>query len=64
MKIKYLFSALFLLACFAVIHAESKTVVFQQGVDEYAGCEDQELRDPETNYRNGPDEKFLLISEW
>lgn len=63
MKTKRLFAILFLLASFAISHAESETVVFQQGLDGYTGCEDQELRDPSRNYRNGPDEEELLISE-
>jgi hypothetical protein len=64
MRIKHVLIALFLLSCFALSHAESKTVVFQQGVDDYTGCEDQELRDPSKNYRNGPNEDKLLINEW
>ncbi|MBN1761110.1 MAG: hypothetical protein JW863_22470 [Chitinispirillaceae bacterium] len=48
----------------ASAYAESKTVVLQQGLNEYTGCEDQELRDPETNYGRGPKEEVLLISEW
>ena len=30
------------------------TVVLQQGLNGYTGCEDQELRDPATNYGRGP----------
>lgn len=47
-----------------LITAQSETVVLQQGLDGYTGCEDQELRDPARNYFGGPDEEILVLSEW
>jgi uncharacterized membrane protein len=44
--------------------AETKTVVLQQGLDEYTGSADQELRDPKANYGQGPKEELLVLSEW
>ena len=44
--------------------AETKTVILQQGLDGYSGCEDKELRDPDRNYFRGPKEEELLINEY
>jgi hypothetical protein len=40
------------------------TVVLQQGLNGYTGCEDKELRDPSRNYGNGPNQNILLINEY
>ncbi|MBN1309277.1 MAG: hypothetical protein JXA18_15240 [Chitinispirillaceae bacterium] len=42
--------------------AETKTVIFQQGLDGYDGCTDKELRDPAKNYGSGPKETELLLN--
>ena len=44
--------------------AEMTTTVFQQGLDGYEGCTDQELRDPDRNYGSGPEDVILEVSEW
>ena len=56
--------ALMVLALIALAFAETKTVIFQQGLNDYTGCEDKELRDPEENYGRGPKEDVLLINEY
>ena len=38
------------------------TVVLQQGLNGYTGCEDKELRDPSKNYGSGPKETTLVLS--
>ena len=64
MKISALFAVLLLMVAISLTFAETKTVVLQQGLNDYSGCTDQELRDPETNYGRGPNEQLLAISEW
>ena len=44
--------------------SEPQTVVLQQGLSNYTGCEDQEMRNPKANYGQGPVEELLVISEW
>jgi hypothetical protein len=56
--------ALILAALAASPAAQPQTVTFQQGLNGYGGCTDRELRDPETNYGDGPKEDALLISEY
>jgi hypothetical protein len=61
---KVLFMAVILTALTALALAETKTVILQQGLDGYNGCEDKELRDPDRNYGRGPKEEELLINEY
>lgn len=43
--------------------AETGTISLQQGLEGYSGCEDQELRNTEGNFGQGPDEGILVVSE-
>jgi hypothetical protein len=62
MSTKKFILALLSLSLMSLAHAETKTVVFQQGLNEYSGCTDKELRDPAKNYGNGPNETILLLN--
>jgi hypothetical protein len=64
MKRKACFMALMVLALTVFAFAETKTVILQQGLDGYTGCEDKELRDPDRNYGRGPKEEELLVNEY
>ena len=64
MRIQAFFMTLLMTVIVSLTYAETETVVLQQGLDEYTGCTDQELRDPETNYGRGPSREVLVISEW
>jgi hypothetical protein len=55
--------ALMVAAMAASSFAQSQTVILQQGLNGYSGCTNQELRNPEINYGNGPKQDILLISE-
>ena len=60
---KLLTGAAVIVAVAMMLNAQTQTVILQQGVDGYTGCEDKELRDPQRNYFNGPDEQVLVLSE-
>lgn len=47
----------------AAAFGQPTTVVLQQGLNGYTGCEDKELRDPATNYGRGPTGTVLVVSE-
>ena len=44
--------------------AETTTVIFQQGLNGYNGCEDNELRSQKQHYDEGPAENVIKISEY
>ena len=48
----------------AVAFGQPATVVLQQGLNGYDGCEDKELRDPSKNYGNGPKENTLVLNAY
>ena len=64
MKKAVFFVVLVIMVMVTISFAESKTVVLQQGLNEYTGCVDQELRDPKANFGQGPKEQLLVLSEW
>ncbi|MBN1128912.1 MAG: hypothetical protein JXA71_08000 [Chitinispirillaceae bacterium] len=48
----------------AVAYGQPATVVLQQGLNGYDGCEDAELRDPDRGvFGRGPVETELVVSE-
>lgn len=47
-----------------VAFSQPTTVVFQQGLNGYTGCEDKELRDPSVNYGSGPTGNALVVSAY
>ncbi len=55
--------AIILLPIVSIAAAETITVVLQQGLNGYKGCEDKELRDPIQNYGEGPVDEIMKISE-
>jgi hypothetical protein len=63
MRIKAGFTTLVFAAITYSGLAQSKTIIFQQGLNNYIGCMDRELRNPETNYGTGPKDDSLLVSE-
>ena len=48
----------------AAAFGQPTTVVLQQGLNGYTGCEDKELRDPSKNYGSGPKETILLLNAY
>ncbi|MBN1575531.1 MAG: hypothetical protein JW913_03210 [Chitinispirillaceae bacterium] len=58
------YTALLVAALLSSASAQTKTVILQQGLDEYSGCEDKELRNPEKNYGNGPKESTLVLNAY
>ncbi|MBN1129323.1 MAG: hypothetical protein JXA71_10070 [Chitinispirillaceae bacterium] len=49
----------------AVAYGQPTTVVLQQGLNGYEGCEDAELRDPNRGiFGRGPIEAELVVSEY
>ena len=46
----------------AAAFGQQTTVVLQQGLNGYTGCEDKELRNPAKNYGNGPKENLLVLN--
>jgi hypothetical protein len=63
MRIAAGFTALVWAAITCSAFAQSQTILFQQGLNNYIGCMDRELRNPETNYGTGPKDDSLLVSE-
>jgi len=61
--IKIIITTAFIVSTAMMLNAQTQTVILQQGLNSYTGCEDKELRDPRKNYFNGPDEQILVLSE-
>ena len=53
----------FIVTTAMILRAQTQTIVLQQGLNGYTGCDDKELRDPRRNYFSGPDEEILVLSE-
>lgn len=60
---KIITTVAFIVSIAMMLKAQTQTIVLQQGLNNYTGCEDKELRDPGRNYFSGPDEQILVLSE-
>lgn len=60
---KTIMTLTFIVTAVIMLNAQTRTVILQQGLDGYTGCEDKELRDPKRNYFSGPEEDILVLSE-
>jgi hypothetical protein len=63
MNITKKMTILLLLSLTSFSFATSKTIIFQQGLDGYNGCSDNELRSHAQNYEDGPVDSVMEISE-
>lgn len=60
---KVIMAAAIIITTAMMLTAQTKTVVLQQGLDDYTGCKDKELRNPDRNYGDGPVEPILDLIE-
>ena len=60
---KFITAAAIIITTVMMINAQTKTVVLQQGLNGYTGCQDKELRNPAKSYFRGPEDRVLVLSE-
>ena len=61
--IKLITAVAIIVATAMMLNAQTETVVLQQGLNDYTGCNDKELRNPAKNYFHGPEDRVLVVSE-
>jgi hypothetical protein len=61
---KVILSAAIIITAAIMLNAQTDTIVFQQGLNDYTGCRDKEIRDPEKDRFRPQVIHILVLSEY